>query len=90
MNAIERKIQTRLESIEEYEEFNRRLERSILEERDGIIRHLSGCSSPHHVIQCVYQAAENIRSFEKSLNINQQRLTSEYRKLVEIYKEMEA
>lgn len=90
MSNLEMKIRNRLESIEDYEAEIRAIEGMILEERDRIVRHLSDYSSPYHVIECVNQAAENIRSLERKLMLCRGYLLRDYERLTEIYMEKEA
>lgn len=90
MNTIERKIQNRLESIEETEEEIKALENMIVDERDRIVKFLSNYSSPHHIIECLNQAASDINSIEKKMTFCREHLTRDYKRLAELYKEMEA
>jgi hypothetical protein len=90
MKATERAIQNRIESIEETEAEIRSIYAEILAERDRLIRFLSGYSSPHHIIESLDIARSDIYSLEKKLMYHQERLVRDYKRLSELYREMEA
>ena len=90
MKAAERDIQILLEVIEEAEAEIKRIHAEILAERDRLVKHISVYISPHHIIECLDITRSGIYSLEKELMYHQKMLASDYKRLSELYREMEA